>query len=296
MTQDRSAGAGGPDKTNTRPWVRPSEGGYVKKLLIAAVAAWACAVAPAMAQDAPIYVWINFMKAKGGNTDALAGMVIEDDARLLDPLVDSGAAVDWGVAMPVVHDGGDNGTVIEWISFRGWAGADAFMKAFMAQREAMGAEGNKAMMERWAKVFEAGSHADVINRSIHMGAGKPARPGYFHIGYFQARPGKWQAATDMYKERAAPVFDQLVADGTVINYGLHSPEVHRGEKWTHMTWYASADLATRDKVDAAFDAARAARSKQDNEAFDQRWRETLDPEGHSDQILLVVHYKSAGGQ
>lgn len=268
----------------------------MKRLMLAAVAALACAVAPAMAQDAPIYVWINFMKAKNGDTDGLVSLIIEEDTKLLDPLVDSGAAVDWGVAMPVVHDGGDTGTVVEWISFRGWAGADAFMEAFMAQRQAMGPEGNKAMMERWAAVAEAGSHADLVNRSIHMGAGNPGRPGYIHLGYFKARPGKWQAATDMYKEMAAPVHDKLVADGTLLNYGLHSPEVHRGEEWTHMTWYMTTDLAARDKVNVAFDAASDARTQAENEAFARRWAETLDEEAHSDQILLVVHHKAAGAE
>jgi len=269
----------------------------MKRLMLAAVAALSFIAAPAMAQDAPIYVWINFVKAKDGNTDGLIGLIVEEDTKLLDPLVESGAAVDWGVALPVVHDGGDTGTVIEWISFRGWAGADAFMKAFMAQREAMGSEGNKAMMERWAKVFEAGTHADVINESIHIGAGKPMRPGgYIHLGYYKARPGKFADATQMYKDMAAPVYDKLVADGTVFNYGLHTPAIHRGENWTHLGWYSSADLATRDKVNAAFDAASAARSKEENDAFRKRWSETLDYEGHTDQILMVVHYKSAGAQ
>ena len=54
-------------------------------------------------------------------------------------------------------------------------------------------------------------------------------------------------------------------------------------------------LATRDEVDAAFDAASAARSKEENEAFGKRWSETLDDEGHTDQILMVVHYKGSGG-
>jgi len=268
----------------------------MKRFLVAAAAALACAAAPAMAQDeAPIYVWINFMKAKAGNTDAMVQLIIEEDSKLFDPLVDGGAAVDWGVAMPVVHDGKDTGTVIEWISFRGWAGADAFMKAFMAQRQSMGPEGAREMMERWAAVAEGGSHADAINRSVHIGAGNPARPSYIHLGYYRARPGKSGDATAFYKEVAAPVYDKLVADGTVINYGLHTPAVHRGEAWTHLSWYSSADLATRDKVDAAFDAASAARSKEENEAFGKRWSETLDDEGHTDQILLVVHYKGSGG-
>jgi hypothetical protein len=264
----------------------------MKQRFIAMLAAFALGAAPAMAEEAPVYVWVNSMKAKPGQSDAFTAMVIEDDAKVFDKLVAGGAALDWGVAMPVVHDGDDAGTLIEWVTLAGYAGADAFMKEFMAQREAMGPEGNKAMMERYAAVMEPGSHSDTILRSIHQGSGKAARPAYIHLSYYQARPGKGRDATAQFKEYTAPVYDQLVADGTINAYGLGVPDLHRGETWTHLVWFSSASLAARDKVDAAFEAADAARSEAELEARRQRWRETLDPAGHSDQILVVVHHKT----
>ena len=70
--------------------------------------------------------------------------VMEEDTKNFDPLVESGAAVDWGLAMPVVHDGGDAFSHVEWISFVGWDGADQFMSAFMASRQAMAPEEQEA--------------------------------------------------------------------------------------------------------------------------------------------------------
>ena len=58
----------------------------------------------------------------------------------------------------------------------------------------------------------------------------------------------------------------------------------------------SQDLATRDVVGAAYDAAEAARSAEENAAIRERWRDTMDPEGHSDQILLILHHKQGSGQ
>jgi hypothetical protein len=59
-----------------------------------------------------------------------------------------------------------------------------------------------------------------------------------------------------------------------------------------MSWYVSESLAARDDLDAAFDAAGAARSEAESKAMDAKWSELIDPSGHADQILLVVHYKS----
>jgi hypothetical protein len=268
----------------------------MKRILVIALAALLSLSALAVAQeDESIYVWINFMKAKPGQGDALAQLLIQEDGKLFDPLVESGAAVGWGVAMPVIHDGDDAFSHVEWVSFRGWAGADAFMAKFMEWQQSMAADERKAMAEKWEAVVVDGSHADTVNRSIHVGSGAPARPGYIHLGYHTAKPGKAGDAKSMYDELAVPVYDKLVSDGAIFNYGLHVPAIHRGEGWTHMSWYSSADLAARDKVSGAFDAAEAARSAEENAAVGERWASIFEPSGHSDQILLVIHFKGPGG-
>ena len=264
----------------------------MKRALTAALVALAFLSAPVVAQEQPIYTWISFVKAKPGQGDAAIKMMIEEDAKTFDPLVESGAAVAWGVAMPVVHDGNDPYTHVEWINFAGWAGADTFMKTFMEQRKAMGEAAANAMDARWDAVVEPGSHADQILRRVHSGAGGPGRVGYIHLGYHKARPDKAGDMKKMYMDTVVPVLDKAAADGKIVAYGLNTPAVHRGEDWDYMSWYVSESLAARDDLDAAFDAAGAARSEAENKAIDAKWSELVDPSGHSDQILLVVHYKS----
>lgn len=263
----------------------------MKHFLIAALTALAFISAPALAQEQPVYTWINLMKAKPGQGDALIKAMLEDDAKTFDPLVDSGAALAWGVAMPIVHDGHDSYSHVEWIDFAGWAGADAFMKAFMAQREAMGEAAMKEMSAKWEALVEPGSHADVITRSAHTGAGGAGRVGYIHLGYHKAKPGKAGDLKKMYMSAVVPVLDKVVADGKIVNYGLNEVAVHHGEEWDYMSWYVSEGLAARDAVDAAFDAADAARPEAEKKAMDAKWSELIDPSGHSDQIMLVVHFK-----
>lgn len=245
-------------------------------------------------EETPIYVWISLVKAKPGQSEALTGQMIQEGIKNYDPLVESGAAADWGVAMPIVHDGNDPASHVEWVSFMGWEAVDRFMGAFMASRQAMSPEEMALMDQQWDSMVVEGSHHDQINRSIHIGQGAPAGASYIHLAYFSSKPGKSGEVKEVWGEFAAQIYDKLVADGEIINYGLHVPTIHRGEDWTHMAWYSSTGLAARDAVGGAFDAAEAARSEEEAKAWSSRMMETFEMD-HEDQILVVAHHKVGGG-
>lgn len=262
--------------------------------LMVLFAAFAMA-APAMAQDdpaeTPIYIWINELTAKPGQGDALVQLLMKD-AEVLDPLVESGAALAWGIAMPVVHSGGDSSIRYQWVTFAGWAGADQFMQAFMSRMQAMSEDEKKAMAAEWETIVEPGSHADTINRSVHVGEGSSQSMRYIHLSYRTVKPGREEEATKFYKENVAPVYDRLVADGAVLNYGLQVPEVQRGQTWTHMSWSATENLAARDAAHAAF-GAQISSSPEES----MKWQNAMDlfDAPPVDQILMVVHHKTASG-
>jgi hypothetical protein len=269
----------------------------MKHLFTAALAALALVATPVLAEEGnPGYLWVTCVKAKPGQGDAVVGEMMTEDAKLLDPLVESGAAWEWGIAMPVFHDGNDACSHLEWVVFNGWAGADAFMAKFMELSRARGADANKAMGERWDAMTEPGSHSDLITRSVHVGGGKPQRAAYIHLGYHKAKPGRYGELEDQYKKYVVPVMDKLVADGTVISYGLETPEVHRGEGWDFMTWWKSSNLAARDAMDVAFDAANAALSEEERKARRESAQENMDWSGHADQVLVVIHHNPGKGE
>lgn len=235
----------------------------------------------------PVYVWINAMKAKPGQGEALTGLLMTEDAKLFDPLVEKGAALEWGVAMPIIHDGNDAVTHYEWVTFAGWEGVDTFMADFMAARQTMSADDMSAQNEKWSAAMEPGSHADIVNSSVHLGPGGMGRPGYIHLSYYKTKPGKEMDAYQLYQDMAVPVYDGMVESGAIQNYGLHVQAVQRNSDWTYMSWYASQALAARDALGAAFNAAM------DDEARG-RMQEIFEP-GFTQQILLVVHHKMASG-
>lgn len=242
-------------------------------------------------EEPDILVWINQVKAQPGQGDALVGLLMKD-AAVLDPLVESGAALEWGIAMPVVHSGGDTGVRYQWITFAGWDGTDQFMTAFNANMQSMSEEERKAMGEEWESIVLHGSHMDQIDRSVHVGTQNLTRPTYIHLSYWSALPGKGSDAMSFYKDNVAPIYDQLVADAKVQNYGMHVPAVHHGEEWTHMSWFMSSNLAARDDVSGALEAAAAARTEEEETAWEAT-TEIFEP-GHEDQILMVVHHKGSG--
>ena len=269
----------------------------MKRLIVAASAALMLIAAPVMAAEAPTtFIWISFVKAKPGQGDALIAEMIKEDSKVFDALVDSGAASDWGVAMPVFHDGNDPYSHVEWVSFNGWAGADAFLTKFMAQRTAMGEQGNKAMAERWATLVEPGSHSDVLARVLHASEGGTGPERFIDLSYSKANPGKAGDLRKAYMEYVAPVNDKLMADGTIVGYGLATPAIHRGENWTFMSWTALGSLAALDKVEAAFDAADAAMPEADRKARQQRYQDDPDWSGHRDQTLMVIHRKAGAAK
>jgi hypothetical protein len=266
-----------------------------KTVLTLALAALLVVPGLVSAQDDPSsYIWINYVKAKAGQGEALTQTMIEEDSKIFNPMVDSGAALDWGIGLPVIHDEGVPYSHVQWIVFSGWAGADAFMGEFMKMQEARSEEERAALQAKFEAATEEGSHADDIYRIVHIGPGED-RPGYINLGFYTAKPGKMGDAKTFYDDIAVPVYDKLKADGAINSYGLAVPAIHRGDEYTHMGWYSSANLATRDVVEGAFDAAEAARSEEENEAIGERWLETFDPKGHEDQILLVVHHYAGGG-
>ena len=266
-----------------------------RTILTLALAALLAVPGIGMAQDEQTaYIWINYMKAKPGQGDAMVALTIEEDSKVFNPLVDSGAALDWGLAMPMLHDGNDPYSHVEWIVFSGWAGADAFLGKFMEMQQSRSEEERAAMMEKYEAAVVDGSHSDDVYRIVHSAPGE-AGPTYINLGFYTAKPGKESEAKEFYDDVAVPVYDKLKADGAINSYGLAVPAVHRDEAFTHMGWYSSADLATRDVVSTAFDAADAARSEADNEAMGKRWAETFEPDGHMDQVLMVVHYYNGSG-
>ncbi|HEY2820307.1 MAG TPA: hypothetical protein VGJ06_04620 [Candidatus Acidoferrum sp.] len=68
---------------------------------------------------------------------------------------------------------------------------------------------------------------------------------------YHVNPGKEEEFLNLVKTVGAPVRDKLMADGVVLAWGVESPVLRIPDSATHMIWYAVADYAGLEKVDAA---------------------------------------------
>lgn len=258
----------------------------IKILGLALILASVGVVAYADSHEPAVYVWINGMKAQPGQSEALTGLLIEEGNKNYNSLVESGAALEWGVAMPIFHDGNDPVSHYEWITFAGWEGVDAFMAAFMAGQETKSEEDRKAESQRFASAVVAGSHHDIVNYSEHIGSMGLSRAGFIHLMYLTAKPGMAGDGTKFLKEGASTVYDKLLADGAIQNYGFHTPAIHRSYDWTHMLWFTSEGMVARQAVSSGFDAADPAMMEKAMGIFEA---------DHLDQTLMVIHHHVGGG-
>jgi hypothetical protein len=244
-------------------------------------------------------LWISYVTAEPGKSNELGMHMAADGAKIYDGLVDDGLALSWGVAQAINHYPGDNWTHMEFVNFKDWAAVNEFVTRFMGAQMAMSPEARAADAAKWDDLTVHGSHYDMVGRHAHVAASGKA-PAYISLSSFKTQPGVDESAVrDMYRKWRAPMMDKLLADGAGVGHGAFTPYLHGpGSGTSSVTaWYTIADLGKVDAVDAAVDADAAARTDEQKAAWGadmQKSFERPDDSNHTDRILVVLHYKSAG--
>ena len=82
-----------------------------------------------------------------------------------------------------------------------------------------------------------------------------------------AKPGKSAEYRKAWEKYNKPVLDKLMADGVILVYGLAVEDIRTEGSFTHFTWYDMKDLASMDKIRAAFLSDRDHRSQEEQDAI-----------------------------
>ena len=116
------------------------------------------------------------------------------------------------------------------------------------------------------------------------------------VSLFKVQPGKGDLVLDLFKKYDKPVVDKLLADGTIIDWGIGVPYIHTGSGWTHAFWITAADWAHHAMVDKAFDAAEKARKDDENKKIQEAFRAASVPDARRDLVFrnLIAVGKSGG--
>ena len=209
-------------------------------LLLVSAPAWA----QASSSQPPIFTYVS----EWGVPRAQWGDVAKADAdnkAILDPLVANGTLIGYGYFTNWVHS--DNGyTHGDWFSATSVAG---ILKTLETVYSKPGVT---------VPVRAASKHQDYFMISTIYG-GHPVTnsTGYIRVISSEVKPGKMGDFQDTYRRYIVPVYEQLLADGTIVAYQLDSEYIIENAPGRTFSVVVTKDAEGMDKVRAAVGEAFA---------------------------------------
>jgi hypothetical protein len=267
-----------------------------------------CCTIAAQQEQQPLTFWYEY-HVNPGKEDEFLNLVKTVGAPVRDKLMADGVVMAWGVDTPVIRVP-ENATHLIWYMVADYAGVekvDAAMREQIAKLTAEAAKGSgsaagkkgaASASDPTARVLAITDFAkthDYLTRSIvsgfineHPSAGALPASRY---SFVKVKPGKGAEYRKAWEKYNKPVFDKMVADGTILAYALVVEEVRTDGDFTHYTWIATKDLATQDKARAEFLADRAKRSPEEQEAITRLFAELTDPDANRTQLTRALIFK-----
>jgi hypothetical protein len=252
--------------------------------LLAALALVCLSASLALAQATDPLLYVAGFDVKPGKEKAFLDLVKKWDQPVFEKLAAGGAVMSWGIDATILHGPGTS-SMDMWFILPDMGGLDRVYAAWDAMDERIAAEDEKAAaaakaagkaaprstMDRILEVGDFAKHQDRLFRVL-VTDGRPteakALP-YIAVTYGRALPGKAQGYRAAWEKYFKPIYAKLLADGTIVGYGLSTEEVKTTDAYTHLSWVTMPNLAARDKVRAAILAPSPAER-------DQRMKDLLD--------------------
>ena len=201
--------------------------------------------------------------------------------RVQRPILEKGLAdgslISWGVYTNIVHteDGITHGV---WFAGATLAGIEKVRTELVRQPPNQG-------------MTAATKHRDYLLQSV-IHRGKTAGPagGYLSVAGWLVKPGKGQEWRKVWEKNFQPVMDELLANGTLLSYGLDTEYSHTMDPGWHFAFTVSPSADAEDKVSAAFRAAFEKKSEEEMAALRKAFLEMTVAEAHRDMWALLSAY------
>ncbi|HSB26206.1 MAG TPA: hypothetical protein VLE19_00050 [Pyrinomonadaceae bacterium] len=220
-----------------------------------------------------------------GQEEELMNLIKTVGAPVRDKLMADGVILAWGMETPVLRYPGGT-THLIWFSVANWDGVDkvlAGMEAQLAKLAAAEAKSRpaKTTAERSRAVFDGTKTRDWLARDLVANYGPQPAAGVLPItryNFTKVKPGKGAEYRATWEKYNKPVFDKLISDGVLLAYGLSVEEVKTDGDFTHFAWMATANMASLDKIAAAFAADRARRTEAERAAISEAFLSVTEPD------------------
>ena len=240
---------------------------YLALLSLGTMASWL----PLYAQQAgnqgkpPVYTYISEWSVPRAQWADMV-KVDDEDRTLMDKLIANGTLTAYGAFTNLIHQEGEptHGT---WFTATSEGGLLKALEAVYAQPGAT-----------TAPVQGASKHWDyiLVGRAYNQRSGK-SEGGYLAGDQWNVKAGHMRAYNELVRSAIVPVFDKLVADGSVLSYGMGTEDFHT-QKIGRVTFYfTTPDAASFDKASKAMEE-----SFDNNPALGSALESMVEGENHRD--------------
>lgn len=244
-------------------------------------------------QPQPLTFYYDYT-VRPGQEEEFNNLVKTVGAPVRDKLLADGVILAWGIETPVLRYPGGT-THLIWFSVANWSGVEKVLNAMEAQLQKLAAEDAKrtesahankqkpsmTTAERQQAVFDMSKTRDWLSRDVVSGFGPNPPAGTLPVtryNFIKVKPGKGAEYRKTWEKYNKPVFDKMIADGTLLAYGLAVEEVKTDGDFTHFVWMASADMSGMDKIGPAFNADRARRTEEEQASIAELFASVTEPD------------------
>jgi hypothetical protein len=270
---------------------------------------WSCVSSSAQqAQPAvqPLTFWYEYT-INPGKEDEFLDLVKTVGQPVRDKLMADGVILAWGLQTPLLRVPG-TATHTIWYVVNDYAALEKVDSAMRAQITKFNEEAAKSgalkkgskpaasLTARLGEIADMSKVHDYLTRDLVSGQYNFPPAGtlpYTRFNFFKAKPGKGADFRKAWEKYNKPVFDKLVADGVVLGYGFAVEEIRTEGEFTHFVWYDTKDLASLDKVRAAFLADRDRRSQEEQDSLTHLFASLQDPDATRSEVLRSLIFRAA---
>jgi len=255
-------------------------------------------------QMQPLTFWYEYT-VNPGKEEEFMNLVKTVGQPVRDKLMADGVVKAWGVETPLLRVPG-NATHIIWYAVADYAGVDQVDSAMRVQIAKLNDEAAKSgvarkgqkqatsLTTRLGEIADMSKVHDYLTRDLVIGFGPPSGSAalpFVRYNFVKVKAGKGSDYRKAWEKYNKPVFEKLATDGVVMAYGLSVEEIRTDGDFTHYVWYAVKDLASFDKVRAAFIADRDRRSQEEQDSLTSLFVGLQDVDASRSEVVrsLIFH-------
>jgi hypothetical protein len=225
------------------------------------------------AQEPTHYTFIAEWTVPRANWADFTANFEKNTRPVLDRRTADGTLVDWGSFENTVHTEEDSTHGVWWTS-NTIAGIEKVRTELIKQAA------NPAMA--------GAKHRDFFLRSALRNAKAASGSGYLTVSSTVIQPGKGREWRELWNKFTKPVYDQLLADGTILFYAIQVEDVHTQNPGLRFVVSITANAEAEDKVAAGFDADAQKRSAEERRALGAAFADTQVPGSHRDFFARIT--------